>query len=100
MSKEKFDELRRKAEQRLAERESRIKTLERADLEKLDHELAVHQVKLEIQNEELRRTRIEAEEVRDRYIDLFDFAPVGYFTLDEHNRIVEANLAGCQAAKN
>jgi PAS domain S-box-containing protein len=99
MVQRKPDDLRRKAEEQLAERTGRIKTLERVDLEKLAHELAVHQVELEIQNEELHRTRLEAEEIRDRYIDLFDFAPVGYFTLDEHNRIVEANLAGCQLFK-
>ena len=59
----------------------------------------MHQVELELQNEELRRSRMEAEEARDRYLDLFDFAPVGYFTLDEHSRIVEANLTGCQILK-
>ena len=99
MSKDRFEELRRKAEEQLVEREGRIKSLQRADLEKLAHELAVHQVELEIQNEELRRTRLEVEEARDRYLDLFDFAPVGYFTLDSHNRIVEVNIEGCQLLK-
>jgi PAS domain-containing protein len=96
MNEEHPNELRRRAEQQLAARDSQIATLERADLATLAHELAVHQIELEIQNEELRRSQALAEEARDRYLDLYDFAPVGYFTLDEHNRIVEANLTGCR----
>jgi len=99
VSKEKFKELRIKAEQQLATQDQQVESLDRADLVKMAHELAVHQVELEIQNEELRQSRAQAEEARDRYLDLFDFAPVGYFTLDEHGHVLEANLTGCQILK-
>ena len=58
------------------------------------HALDVYRAELEQQNEELRRAHLEIEEARDRYADLYDFAPVGYFTLSETGRIVEVNLAG------
>ncbi len=58
-----------------------------ADAQKLIHELEVHQIELELQNEELRKTRLEAENNLERYTELYDFAPVGYITLSREGMI-------------
>ncbi len=62
--------------------------------EMLMHELLVHKVELEIQNEELQRAHNAMEEARDRYLDLYEFAPVGYVTVNRDGLIGEINLTG------
>jgi PAS domain S-box-containing protein len=58
------------------------------------HELLVHKIELEMQNEELRSAQTALEEARDRYIDLYEFAPVGYITITRDGLINEINLTG------
>ncbi len=65
-----------------------------ADTLRLLHELQVHQIELEMQNAELQACRNQAETLLDKYVELYDFAPVGYFSLDEKGRILEVNLTG------
>jgi PAS domain S-box-containing protein len=90
-------ELRHRAEGRLRERQGHQRSdaavpKSTADSQRLLHELQVHQVELEMQNAELQKARDELEAALEKYTDLYDFAPVGYFSLDEQGRILEANL--------
>lgn len=62
--------------------------------EVLLHELLVHKIELEMQNDELQRTHTALEEARDRYKDLYEFAPTGYFIIDHEDHISETNLTG------
>ena len=64
------------------------------DMQRLFHELEVHQIELEMQNAELLQFREEAETALEKYTDLYDFAPVGYFTLDRNGVISAVNLNG------
>ena len=66
------------------------------DIRSLVHELEVRQIELEMQNEELVQAQEDLEKSYNRYIDLYDFAPVGYLTLDEKGIILEANLSAAK----
>lgn len=89
-------DLRREAEQRLRDTSvaTPLEDMAEADVRALLHELQVHQIELEMQNEELLQAQSALQEVSENYQDLFDFAPIGYFRLDEQHRILELNLAG------
>lgn len=89
----KFEELRNKAEEVLGDKKESGKELG-LEIDELIHELEVHQIELEMQNEDLIRIQIELEDSRRDYIELYGFAPVGYFTLDENGIIKIANLTG------
>ena len=88
--------LRRQAEEALRgmieQSHEHIDALSPETMRTILHELRVHQIELEMQNEELRRAEAEADTSRARYFDLYDLAPVGYITLSEAGLILEANL--------
>lgn len=86
------DSLRTAAEVQLAR--ASLKDMATRPTDKLLHELHVYQIELEMQNDELRRAQVALEESRDRYLNLYDFAPIGYLTLTREAMISEVNLTG------
>lgn len=90
--------LRRRAEASLHRDEKRASKRDHTQPEtesaRILQELEVYQVELEMQNEELRKARDEMEASLEKYSDLYDFAPIGYLTLDQAGVVIEANLAG------
>ena len=90
-------ELRRRAETRLRAVATKGATARtEADTQRLVHEVQVHQIELEMQNEELRQSRAEVEAGLERYTELYDFAPVGYLTLGRDGAIQQVNLTGAR----
>lgn len=89
--KNKFPKLRKKAEDRLKSNEIKPK---KNSLLHLEHEVHVHEVELEMQNEELQATQLKLVKTIENYAELFDLAPVGYFILDNNSVIDNVNLKG------
>jgi PAS domain S-box-containing protein len=87
-------ELRRRAQARLRAAAESAPDPTGADARRILHELRVHQIELEMQNEELRQSRTEVEAGLGRYTDLYDFAPVGYLTVGRDGTIRQVNLTG------
>lgn len=73
-----------------------LESLSQGETRRIIHELCVHHIELEMQNEELLRVQAELDAERSRYFDLYDLAPLGYCTVDEKGLIVEANSAAAR----
>ena len=88
--------LRRQAEkiarEKAAQSPEDIESLSPDEIRQILHELRVHQIELEMQNEELRLAQVKMDAARARYFNLYDLAPVGYCTLSEKGLILEGNL--------
>src|SRR3989339_1139549 len=84
--------LRKEAEARLQSKTPKVQDLSHDEISVLVHELQVHQIELEMQNDALRQSQISLEEANRKYSDFYDFAPVGFLTLDESGLIREVNL--------
>jgi hypothetical protein len=93
--------LRIKAEEKLKVNQQKTdKPVMEPDIKKLLHELQVHQIELEMQNEELRQANDTAEAALKKYTMLYDFAPMGYFILDHDASICDLNFTGAEMLRD
>ena len=94
LTKDEEAELRKQAEAELGGQPDKGESLSPKAEDRLLHELRVHQIELEMQNDELRRSQLDLKVALDKYSDLYDFAPVGYFSINPKGMISAANLTG------
>ena len=96
ISSEGSNDIRRRAEKIAQEKATDInaKALSSDEMQYLLHELQVHQIELEMQNDELRRIHDELDVSKQKYFELYDLAPVGYFSINMEGLILETNLTG------
>ncbi len=101
------DDLRSRAESIILEKpllSLDVSKLSVEELQKVVHELRVHQIELEMQNDELRETQLQLSKSKDAYIGLYEFAPMGYITVDQRGTVLQANLTasnlfGCRQSR-
>ncbi|MCB1190226.1 MAG: response regulator [Leptospiraceae bacterium] len=91
-----MDEIRKKAEELLKTKTINIQTDNNFELKKLIQELQIHQIELELQNQELLESRKSLEVSKQQYFNLFDLAPVGYIVMSVKGVIKNINLKGCE----
>ena len=92
----KIRDLRAKADRSVAKKPRDLRKFDPEDMQELLNEFPGRQVEMEMQNEELRKAQGEIEEWRSRFLDLFDFAPIPYFTFDGNGAILEVNFKGAE----
>ena len=90
--KKQATELRQRAETKVRNKTAQSPTMTSEEIERIIHDLEVHQIELEMQNEELLQANTELDVARQRYFDFYNLAPVGYLTVSETELILEANL--------
>jgi len=99
MKTDESEEAHQRRRRKLAEpqiKRSAPKAIPKQDVFQLMHEPKAHQVKLEMQNDELQRSQSELEDLRKKFLDLYNLAPVGYVTLDRNRIIREINHTGAE----
>ena len=89
-----IDDLRKRGVKKTPKSGGSIGKMSPSEIQKLVQELHSHQIELEMQNQALRKAQVETDESQHKYSDLYDSAPVGYFTFDKKGHIIDTNVTG------